>query len=153
MPAAELSFDAGGQVRLAPLSDQQRARVVAGLLSVPLVNEQLAPCWKCNSGQAASAIRAACWPEFELAAECTCAIERTPAAGAREQRYEIRVRGHLSATWSDWFDGLMVRNQDGGDATITGVIRDQAALHGVLVRVHSLNLPLLEVRRVALDIE
>jgi hypothetical protein len=35
------------------------------------------------------------------------------------------------------------------DATILGDIADQAALHGVLERIESLGLELLEVRRVA----
>jgi hypothetical protein len=37
--------------------------------------------------------------------------------------------------------------------TPAGSILNQAALQGVLARVHFLNLPLLEVRRVALDIK
>ena len=66
-----------------------------------------------------------------------------------QERYQIRVKGHLSAGWSDWFDGLTLTNLDGGEALISGAIADQAALHGVLVRMHALNLTLLEVRRVA----
>jgi hypothetical protein len=66
-----------------------------------------------------------------------------------QERYQIRVKGHLNAGWSDWFDGLTLTNLDGGEALISGAIADQAALHGVLVRMHALNLTLLEVRRVA----
>ena len=66
-----------------------------------------------------------------------------------QECYEIHIKGHLSAGWSDWFDGLTVTNLDDGEAFIRGPIRDQAALHGVLARVYSLNLTLLGVRRVA----
>jgi hypothetical protein len=65
--------------------------------------------------------------------------------------YEIHIKGHLGGDWSDWFGGLTVTNLDGGEAIISGDIPDQAALHGVLARVYSLNLTLLEVRRIAPD--
>ena len=35
----------------------------------------------------------------------------------------------------------------GGEAVISGPVADQAALHGVLARIHALNLPLLSVGR------
>lgn len=63
-----------------------------------------------------------------------------------QECYEIHVKGHLSEDWSDWFDGLMVTNLAGGEAIISGPIPDQAALHGVLARLHTLNLTLLGVR-------
>jgi hypothetical protein len=62
--------------------------------------------------------------------------------------YRIRVRGHLDDGWSAWFDGLAVRNLDGGDALLEGDLADQAALHGVLARVRDLGLPLLAVNQV-----
>jgi ABC-2 type transport system ATP-binding protein len=65
----------------------------------------------------------------------------------RQERYTIRVKGHLSAAWSEWFDGLTVVNEDAGEAVISGQIPDQSALHGVLARIHALNLPLLNVSR------
>ncbi|HEU5012988.1 MAG TPA: hypothetical protein VFT66_10635 [Roseiflexaceae bacterium] len=68
-----------------------------------------------------------------------------------QECYEIHIKGHVSASWSDWFDGLVVTNLDGGEASISGPISDQAALHGVLARLYSLNLTLLSVRRVRPD--
>lgn len=58
---------------------------------------------------------------------------------------EIRVKGHLSATWAEWLDGLTIRNEDNGEALIAGWLPDQSALYGVLNRLESLNLPLLSV--------
>lgn len=67
-------------------------------------------------------------------------------------RYEILVQGVLDALWSVWFDGLAVSGDpDGGTTTIAGPVRDQAALHGLLGKVHDLGLPLLAVRRVEAD--
>jgi hypothetical protein len=60
-------------------------------------------------------------------------------------RYEIRVRGHLGSGWADWFDGLEITNADHGEAVLAGPIADQAALHGVLVKIRNLGLPLLSV--------
>jgi hypothetical protein len=58
---------------------------------------------------------------------------------------EIRVQGHLSANWSAWFDGLKVTNRDNGEAVLAGSLPDQAALLGVLNRLHGLNVRLLSV--------
>lgn len=64
------------------------------------------------------------------------------------QWFQIRVQGHLGETWSAWFDGLSIRNLANGEVELTGPVADQAALHGVLVRVRDLGLPLLSVRQV-----
>jgi hypothetical protein len=61
--------------------------------------------------------------------------------------YRIRVRGHLGPTWSAWFDGLDISNLPNGDAELVGDLRDEAALHGLLLKVRDLGLPLLAVRR------
>ncbi len=63
--------------------------------------------------------------------------------------YEIRVEGHLGDLWSEWFEGLAIRNGPNGEATLTGPLRDQAALFGVLARIHDLNLPLIAVQRLS----
>jgi hypothetical protein len=59
--------------------------------------------------------------------------------------YEIRVHGHLSNKRAEWFDGLTIENQPDGEALITGPVADQAALHGLLIRIRDLGLPLLSV--------
>jgi len=66
----------------------------------------------------------------------------------RSTRYEITVRGRLSATLALAFDGLTTA-PSGADTVIRGDIADQAALYGVLDRVESLGLELLDVRRTA----
>jgi hypothetical protein len=64
------------------------------------------------------------------------------------ETYHIRVRGHLDAAWASWFEELAVTNERGGEALLAGPIVDQAALHGILVRIRDLGLPLLSVNRV-----
>jgi hypothetical protein len=62
--------------------------------------------------------------------------------------YEIRVQGHLDQRWSAWFDGLTI-SYDGDDSTVLrGPLVDEAALHGVLIKVRDLALPLLAVNRI-----
>ena len=67
--------------------------------------------------------------------------------------YNIRVRGHLDQSWSDWFEGLAISNESNGDAVLAGSIVDQAALHGLLARVRDPGLPLLAVVQIETDHE
>ena len=62
--------------------------------------------------------------------------------------YEIRVKGHLDGPWSEWFDGLRIANVEDGEAILSGEIVDQSALHGVLIKVRDLGLPLIAVSRI-----
>jgi hypothetical protein len=61
--------------------------------------------------------------------------------------YEFRVEGHLTDRWSDWFDGLAIRNEPNGETILRGELVDQAALFGALARIHALNLTLVSVCR------
>ena len=70
---------------------------------------------------------------------------------ARQVIYEIRVQGRLGQEWSDWFEGLAINQQPNGDSILAGPVSDQAALHGILIRIRDLGLPLLSVRRVEAD--
>ena len=69
----------------------------------------------------------------------------------RRHGYEIRVSGILGSGWTQWFDGLSIRHEEdelGGQAfSILSGSMDQAALHGVLLRIRDLGLPLLAVHR------
>ena len=62
--------------------------------------------------------------------------------------YEFRVQGRLDQRWSTWFDGLAI-SYEGEDITVLrGPLVDQAALHGILIKVRDLALPLLSVNRI-----
>ena len=64
----------------------------------------------------------------------------------QHQRYEIRLKGHLDARWTERFDGLTITLEDNGDTLLTGPVVDQAALHGLLKKVRDLGLSLISVR-------
>ena len=59
--------------------------------------------------------------------------------------YQIRIKGHLSQSWIDWFDGLSITLEEDGDTLLTGPVIDQAALHGLLKKVRDLGLPLVSI--------
>ena len=62
--------------------------------------------------------------------------------------YEIRVQGHLDQHWSEWFDGLAISYDVDDNTVLRGPLTDEAALHGVLIKVRDLTLPLLAVNRI-----
>ena len=62
--------------------------------------------------------------------------------------YEMHVRGHLDQHWSAWFAGLAISYDADDNTRLCGPLVDEAALHGVLIKVRDLALPLLEVHRV-----
>jgi len=61
--------------------------------------------------------------------------------------YQIRVSGHLGSEWVEWFGDFTIDNQPNGEATLTGEVVDQAALHGLLQQLFALNLTLIAVNR------
>ena len=72
--------------------------------------------------------------------------------------YRIRVEGRIGQRWLAWFDDLVISATDEEQAgqipaitTLTGVMRDQAALAGLLQKLYSLGLPLVEVRRMEVE--
>jgi hypothetical protein len=63
-------------------------------------------------------------------------------------QYQITVAGRLSATLMEAFDGLTARPSAAG-TVLCGEMPDQAALYGVLARIESLGLELVDVRPTA----
>jgi hypothetical protein len=62
--------------------------------------------------------------------------------------YHIKVKAQLDPHWSDWFDGLTIGHEADGNTILSGPVVDQAALYGILLKLHKLNLSLLAVSRV-----
>jgi hypothetical protein len=69
-----------------------------------------------------------------------------------ETRYEIRIGGHLSQRWTDWFEGMEITkafDQNGFPITnLTGTIVDQSALHGILAKIRDIGIPIISVNRI-----
>jgi hypothetical protein len=56
----------------------------------------------------------------------------------------ITVRGHLDSQWKDWFGGLDI-SYKGSNTILSGNIRDEAQLHGILNKIRDLNLTLISI--------
>ena len=68
-------------------------------------------------------------------------------------RYEIRLKGRLDARWATWFDGLSFSHESDSTTVLSGLVTDQAALHGLLSKVRDLGLPLISVTQIdAVDV-
>lgn len=65
--------------------------------------------------------------------------------------YQIRLKGHLHEQWGDWFGGVTITLEEGGDTLLTCQVVDQAALHGLLRKVRDLGMPLISANRMDLD--
>jgi hypothetical protein len=59
--------------------------------------------------------------------------------------YQIRVKSHLGADWTDWFEGLTITLEKNGHTLLTGPVVDQAALHGLLKKIRDLGMALISV--------
>jgi hypothetical protein len=63
--------------------------------------------------------------------------------------YQIKVQGNVDPSWSNWFSGMDMSPDAGSGAqcvtTLTGYVRDQAALRGILNHLWDLNLTILSV--------
>jgi hypothetical protein len=62
--------------------------------------------------------------------------------------YQIRIKNHGDESWFEWFSPLTLVNESNGEATLTGAVRDQAELRGLLNKIFDFNLTLLTVNRI-----
>ncbi len=60
-------------------------------------------------------------------------------------RYVIRVKGHLDTFWQEWFEHLSIKHERDGTTLLSGPIKDQAALYGILFKMRDLGLTLLSL--------
>lgn len=65
--------------------------------------------------------------------------------------YRIRVQGHLSASWSSQLTAMMITVRRPANqlpvTTLTGELRDQTALMGILNALYDMGCPLLKIER------
>ena len=62
------------------------------------------------------------------------------------QRVEIRIEGHLDQAWADWLDGFTLTHTEAGETVLTGKVKDQAALYGLIAKLRDLGVKLLSVK-------
>ena len=69
---------------------------------------------------------------------------------SKPAKYEIQLQGHISQRWTDWLGNLTVIDDSSdrpGISKVTTEVVDQAALLGLLQKMHNLGHSFLEIRR------
>ena len=61
------------------------------------------------------------------------------------QQVELRVKGLIDQNWSDWLSGLSITHTAQGETVLTGSVRDQSVLYGLLERLNDLGMHLSSV--------
>jgi len=62
-----------------------------------------------------------------------------------EMIYRIKIRGQLGPEWTGWFAGMVISLEDNGHTILSGQVKDQAVLYGLLKKVRDLGMPLVSV--------
>jgi hypothetical protein len=60
-------------------------------------------------------------------------------------RTEIRVKGKINPSWSDWFGEMQMQEDNCDETLLLGKLPDMAAVYGVISRLGSLVIPLVSV--------
>ena len=67
-------------------------------------------------------------------------------------KVEVRIKGTLNKQWSEWFDGLTISHSGPGVTILAGLVRDQAALYGIIARLRDLGLELTLLHSEEIDV-
>ena len=62
--------------------------------------------------------------------------------------YEVRVGRHLDDHWAEWFENLTLTREADGTTTLRGPVPDQAALHGLLIKIRDLGMTLIALNAI-----
>jgi hypothetical protein len=65
---------------------------------------------------------------------------------ARRPTYRLVIRGELDERFAYLFEGMRMQ-RGAGETVLTGVVRDQAHLHGFFERIEELGLELVSVQQ------
>ena len=61
------------------------------------------------------------------------------------QSLEIRLEGQLDKTWAEWLDGFTLTHTNEGETILTGKVKDQAGLYGLLGKLRDLGVNLISL--------
>lgn len=67
------------------------------------------------------------------------------------QSVELRIKGQIDQGWSEWIGGLSISYTEQGDTVMTGQVRDQAALYGLLEKLSKVGMQLLSFSSTGTD--
>ena len=60
---------------------------------------------------------------------------------------KIKIQGHLDKKWKNSFEGMKI-SYEGDNTILTGNLKDEAHMHGILNIIRDLNLKLISVNSV-----
>lgn len=58
----------------------------------------------------------------------------------------IRIQDHLDEKWKDSFDGMEI-SYEGDNTILTGNLKDEAHMHGILNQIRDLNIKLISINQ------
>jgi hypothetical protein len=61
------------------------------------------------------------------------------------QKVEIRIEGHLEPAWEEWLGGFNLAHTEQDETILTGEVKDQAALYGLIAKLRDLGVKLISV--------
>jgi len=61
------------------------------------------------------------------------------------EEIQVRIKRQIDKSWSERLGGLAVAHTGNGETILTGRVRDQSALYGLLNRLSSLGLQLVSL--------
>jgi len=56
----------------------------------------------------------------------------------------IKIQGHLNGKWKDCFEGMEI-SYEGDNTILTGYLKDEAHMHGILNIIRDYNLILISI--------
>ena len=66
---------------------------------------------------------------------------------------KITVMKRIDFNWSEWFEGMTIQHTEQDETILSGIVADQAALYGLLAKLHNLGLTLVSVNSVEVESE
>ncbi len=82
-----------------------------------------------------------------MMSEMKASFSNTPGS----QIYEIRVQAFLDQAMAEWLGDFSICYKGEAETVLTGILPDQSALFGLLLRLHSLGIPLISVNPLPQD--
>ena len=61
------------------------------------------------------------------------------------QWVKIRAKEHLDEQWAEWLDGFTIIHTEQNETILSGPIKDQSALYGLMGKLRDLGVVLLSV--------
>ncbi len=63
----------------------------------------------------------------------------------------IRAQGQLDLKWGEWLDGLTITHIGDSETVLTGCIKDQSELYGLIAKLRDIGIKLISVQSIPGD--